>query len=42
MPVPTADSPYVLGAGSAEHARLIRQAAIWDPFTESASSATLA
>jgi ubiquinone/menaquinone biosynthesis C-methylase UbiE len=34
MPVPTADSPYVLGAASAEHARLIRQAAIWDPFTE--------
>ena len=34
MPVPTADSPYFLGAASAEHARLIRQAAIWDPFTE--------
>ena len=34
MPVPTADLPYFLGAASAEHARLIRQAAIWDPFTE--------
>src|SRR5580693_8975580 len=34
MPVPTADSPYVLGAASAEHARLIRQAAIFEPFTE--------
>ncbi len=30
----TADSPYPLGDTSAEHARLIRQAAIWDPFTE--------
>ena len=26
--------PYFLGAASAERARLIRQAAIWDPFTE--------
>jgi ubiquinone/menaquinone biosynthesis C-methylase UbiE len=34
MPRETADSPYVLGAASAEHDRLIRQAAIWDPFTE--------
>jgi ubiquinone/menaquinone biosynthesis C-methylase UbiE len=34
MPPATADSPYVLGAASAEHARLMRQAAIWDPFTE--------
>jgi ubiquinone/menaquinone biosynthesis C-methylase UbiE len=34
MSVPAADSPYVLGAANAEHARLIRQAAIWDPFTE--------
>jgi ubiquinone/menaquinone biosynthesis C-methylase UbiE len=30
----TADPPYPLGDTSAEHARLIRQAAIWDPFTE--------
>jgi ubiquinone/menaquinone biosynthesis C-methylase UbiE len=30
----TADTPYPLGATSAEHARLIRQAVIWDPFTE--------
>ena len=30
----TADPPYPLGNTSAEHARLIRQAAIWDPFTE--------
>jgi len=34
MPHETADSPYVLGAASAEHDRLIRQAAIWNPFTE--------
>jgi ubiquinone/menaquinone biosynthesis C-methylase UbiE len=34
MPHETANSPYVLGATSAEHDRLIRQAAIWDPFTE--------
>jgi ubiquinone/menaquinone biosynthesis C-methylase UbiE len=34
MPPPTADTPYPLGATSAEHARLIRQAVIWDPFTE--------
>jgi ubiquinone/menaquinone biosynthesis C-methylase UbiE len=34
MPDQTADSPYVLGAASAEHDRLIRQAAIWNPFTE--------
>ena len=34
MPPATADTPYPLGATSAEHARLIRQAAIWDPFTE--------
>src|SRR5580693_7291727 len=33
MPPPTADTPYPLGATSAEHARLIRQAVIWDPFT---------
>jgi len=34
MPPATADTPYALGATSAEHARLIRQAVIWDPFTE--------
>ena len=34
MPPATADTPYPLGATSAEHARLIRQAVIWDPFTE--------
>jgi ubiquinone/menaquinone biosynthesis C-methylase UbiE len=34
MPHETVGSPYVLGAASAEHDRLIRQAAIWDPFTE--------
>jgi protein-L-isoaspartate O-methyltransferase len=34
MPPPIADAPYPLGAASAEHARLIRQAMIWDPFTE--------
>jgi hypothetical protein len=34
MPPATPDTPYPLGATSAEHARLIRQAAIWDPFTE--------
>jgi ubiquinone/menaquinone biosynthesis C-methylase UbiE len=34
MPPATADSPYPLGETSAEHARLIRQAVIWDPFTE--------
>jgi ubiquinone/menaquinone biosynthesis C-methylase UbiE len=34
MPHETADSQYVLGAASAEHDRLIRQAAIWNPFTE--------
>jgi ubiquinone/menaquinone biosynthesis C-methylase UbiE len=34
MPHDTADSSYVFGAASAEHDRLIRQAAIWDPFTE--------
>jgi ubiquinone/menaquinone biosynthesis C-methylase UbiE len=34
MPHETPDSQYVLGAASAEHDRLIRQAAIWNPFTE--------
>jgi ubiquinone/menaquinone biosynthesis C-methylase UbiE len=34
MPPSAADKPYPLGQTSAEHARLIRQAAIWDPFTE--------
>jgi ubiquinone/menaquinone biosynthesis C-methylase UbiE len=34
MPHETADSQYVLGAASAEHDRQIRQATIWNPFTE--------
>jgi ubiquinone/menaquinone biosynthesis C-methylase UbiE len=34
MPPATADTPYPLGGTSAEHARLIRQAATWDPLTE--------
>jgi ubiquinone/menaquinone biosynthesis C-methylase UbiE len=31
---PPADAPYVLGDTSAEHDRLVRQAAIFEPFTE--------
>jgi len=34
MPTPTPGVPYVLGDTGAEHARLIRQAAIFNPFTE--------
>jgi ubiquinone/menaquinone biosynthesis C-methylase UbiE len=34
MPTAEADSPYILGHASVEHARLIRQAALVDPFTE--------
>jgi len=34
MTTPTPDVPYLLGDTGAEHERLIRQAAIFDPFTE--------
>ena len=34
MTTPTPDVRYVLGDTGAEHERLIRQAAIFDPFTE--------
>ena len=34
MATPSPDVPYVLGDTGAEHERLIRQAAIFDPFTE--------
>lgn len=34
MTTPTPNVPYVLGDTGAEHERLIRQAAIFDPFTE--------
>ena len=34
MTTPTPGVPYVLGDTGAEHARLIRQAAIFNPFTE--------
>jgi ubiquinone/menaquinone biosynthesis C-methylase UbiE len=34
MALPTPDASYVLGDTSAEHERLIRQAAIFEPFTE--------
>ena len=34
MATPTPGVPYVLGDTGAEHARLIRQAAIFNPFTE--------
>src|SRR5262249_35009692 len=34
MTNPAPDVPYVLGDTGTEHARLIRQAAIFDPFTE--------
>ena len=34
MTTPASGVPYVLGDTGAEHARLIRQAAIFDPFTE--------
>ena len=34
MKLPSADASYLLGDTSAEHQRLIRQAAIFEPFTE--------
>src|SRR5258707_14305670 len=34
MATPPSGVPYVLGDTGAEHERLIRQAAIFDPFTE--------
>src|SRR5262245_37920255 len=34
MKLPRADAPYLLGDTSTEHQRLIRQAAIFEPFTE--------
>ena len=34
MTTATPDVPYILGDTGAEHQRLIRQAAIFDPFTE--------
>jgi hypothetical protein len=34
MATPPSGVPYVLGDTDAEHARLIRQAAIFNPFTE--------
>ena len=34
MATPPSGVPYVLGDTGAEHARLVRQAAIFNPFTE--------